>query len=284
VRTRVVIWLLILFPLLFACSEEPLSCFRKSGPVIKEERIPDRSFSSIAMFDHINLIIYPSDTNRLILEGGKDLLDDIKLDIVGSTLRVRDGGSCYRIRNVENEISLHVFVKDLYYMQVSGSGKLHFADTLYQDVFVLDVWGGSGYLYPLVVADHAIFKLHTGSADLIPAGRARAMDVHAGSYGRFDGLLFDANHAMVQHFGSNHAFVRAQVSLTTRIFASGNIYYAGDPEVRKEVSQGSGQVLPVSSYSGGTGIEGVHLREGGSSWPDVGFKGEGSAHIIVGKE
>lgn len=283
-NAKLTVWLIFMFPLLFACSEDPLLCFGKAGPVTKKEIMAERSFASIAMFGHINLIVYPSDTNRLFLEGGEQLLDDIEIDIVGSTLRVKDGGSCHRIRNVENEISLHVFVSTLYYIQVSGSGNLYFADTLHQDVFMLEVWGGSGHLYPLLVADHAVFKLHTGSADLIPAGRARHVDVHANSYGRFDGLSFDASHAVVQHFGGNHAFVRAQVSLTTRIFASGNIYYAGEAEVREEIRQGSGQVLPFSSYAGGAGIEGMHIHKSGPSLPDIDLQGDRPAHMAIGQQ
>ncbi|MFO7998933.1 MAG: DUF2807 domain-containing protein [Bacteroidales bacterium] len=240
------VWPTLLIPLMFGvscCDTKPSDCFNSSGEQTQWEIQIGEGFHSLSIHHNISLVVHPSDTDRLMLNGPENLLEKINFSVRDSMLTVKNLNTCNWVRQLDQEFRLDMYTSDLREIRYSSYGDIHFSDTLKQDVFILEVWDGFGDVLPLIHTRRATFKLHTGGALLKPAGRTGEMDVYSSSYGRFDGLDLEAGHVFFQQYGSNDAFVYAGETLRVLLMATGNIYHRGPAQPEIINHQGSGQLF-----------------------------------------
>jgi hypothetical protein len=256
-----------------SCNADKLpECFMPAGPAIEQEIQVAGGFHTLALFDDIHLEVHPGpenpwqdnqynpgpeypgqdnsghgspgQDNRLVLQGGKNLLERIDIRLQDSIISIRNRNRCNWMRDLGEKITLRLYARSIRNIQYSGSGDVVFADTLFQDHFTLEVWDGYGQVSPLIRAREASFKLHSGTATLTPAGRVEKADIWAASHGRFDGRGLQIRNAYIQHLSGNHAYVWAEDSLLVRLLSAGNLYFRGHPSVRLIEHTGSGGLYP----------------------------------------
>lgn len=237
------LWLLLL-AVAFSCNDiHRFDCLKPAGELSVKSIRDDQPFHTIFVHDDIDLVVSPGQHSKSIIEGPENLLDKIDFSLKDSVLHVRNQNTCNWVRPFGQEIVLHLHTKEIRSIQFGGTGNLSFTDTLRQASFILEVWNGHGDLQPLVVADNATFKLHSGVAVLSPQGQAQHLDVYASGMGLFDGMGFKARWVFAQHYGSNDAFIRAEELLRVRIISVGNIYHTGEAQTEVIERQGKGDLI-----------------------------------------
>jgi hypothetical protein len=83
----------------FSCdSENSLDCFQATGDIIEEDFNVD-VFKKIQVWERVQLIISQGDTQRVYVETGENLINEIKVKVEDSILTVSDGNSCNFVRD-----------------------------------------------------------------------------------------------------------------------------------------------------------------------------------------
>lgn len=239
-------WLIMaLMPgVMISCSDTSrFDCIMKAGPEATVSVYEDQPYHTISVRDDITLVIHPDTIDRLFLSGPANLLDGIIFSIKDSVCHIRNRNTCNWVRSFDQTTTLHLHTRGLRAVHFGGTGDMYFADTLYQASFELEVWNGHGELTPLIHTDKATFKLHSGVAVITPHGITSELDVFASGVGQINTLGLYADHVLAQNVGSNNAWVFASTMLHVRLLSAGNIYYAGNPEVKILDRQGAGDAI-----------------------------------------
>ena len=90
---------LIIIVLLFSCnSENAGDCFQTAGNIIQQELALD-TFDKILVNRDVELIVKEGSTQKVIIETGKNLLNDVEVIVVDSKLILSDNNSCNYVRD-----------------------------------------------------------------------------------------------------------------------------------------------------------------------------------------
>ncbi|MFT5103427.1 MAG: hypothetical protein ACI86C_001080 [Candidatus Latescibacterota bacterium] len=92
-------FLLLMFISLLGCdSDRGLNCFQAAGDIIQEE-FDMPSFTKVVVNERVQLIIEQGDTQKVIVETGKNLMNDIELSVVESRLEIINQNGCNVVRD-----------------------------------------------------------------------------------------------------------------------------------------------------------------------------------------
>src|SRR5690625_6937536 len=89
---------LIIFLFILSCNTDSVpDCIRKTGKIINQTyELPE--FHEIMTFDEVVLFIKDSSEQKVRVETGKNLLKDVKLEVVDGRLEIRNNNSCKLVR------------------------------------------------------------------------------------------------------------------------------------------------------------------------------------------
>jgi len=198
-------------------------------------------FDEISLGYPAHLIVTQGNTYKVELQGDEDDLEEIRTEVRGSTLVIRNRKEWGWFHwEVGKEVTIYVTMKNIRGLSVSGSGKIENEGTIHTSDLDLEV-SGSGKISLVAEAEDVSIDISgSGSVDLEGSGGENRVDI-SGS-GRFDAENFKSESFDIQISGSGKCTVYATKGIYAEISGSGSVYYKGDPDkVRSNVS-GSGRV------------------------------------------
>ena len=81
-------------------------CFKGTGEISTEERqLP--TFTSVYVEDNVNLIFVEDTVQKVIVEAGKNLLKNIKTEMIGDQLQIRNINKCNFVRKYDIPINVN---------------------------------------------------------------------------------------------------------------------------------------------------------------------------------
>ena len=90
---------IVIVIIVFACdSENAGDCFQKTGSIIKEE-VSLSSFDKILVNRDIELIIKEGPEQKVVIETGENLLNDVTAIVVDGKLTLTDNNTCNYVRD-----------------------------------------------------------------------------------------------------------------------------------------------------------------------------------------
>lgn len=85
--------------LMFGCdSDKALDCIQAAGDIVQTE-ISVAPFSEIIVFERTQLFIQQGDEQKVVVESGENLLNDIELKVTSNTLSIKNKNSCNLVRD-----------------------------------------------------------------------------------------------------------------------------------------------------------------------------------------
>jgi len=90
--------LLLVAMFFFSCDGDNVpDCFQNSGDIIRQEvSLPD--FSTITVFENLNLIVKQGDIQLVEIESGEFLINEVSAEVEGNRLVLRNGNTCNFVR------------------------------------------------------------------------------------------------------------------------------------------------------------------------------------------
>ena len=175
-------------------------------------------FHSIGLGISANVYLVPGNTQKVEVEGPRDILDLLKRDVRGGSWEIG-----FTERNVRNygKLNIYVTLPEVRDLSIGGSGK----------IFTEKPFDGM---------DDLTFSIG-GSGAIEFAGTARKLDVSIGGSGSVKAEKLKVEDCEVSIGGSGSAYVEVSENLDVSIAGSGDVVYGGRPRVRSSIA-GSGKV------------------------------------------
>jgi hypothetical protein len=175
---------------------------------------------------------------KVVLEGEKSLLEEIKTEVSGTKLSIKNENG----HSHNNErVTVYITMPAIEGLGVSGSGKAEIRDAVKATSLDFSVSGSGKILTGDVTASNLNVGI-SGSGDvIIGGGEAANADISISGSGNYSGeslKLADADFS-ISGSGSCKCFVSE--NLKASVSGSGNITYSGSPKIDARVS-GSGHV------------------------------------------
>ncbi|MEZ4778531.1 MAG: DUF2807 domain-containing protein [Flavobacteriaceae bacterium] len=107
---------------LFGCNSENASdCFQTSGAIV-DEVYEVQDFNRIIVWDRVKLVLVEGPEKRVMVRTGENLLNEIKVRVEDSILKVSDRNSCNFVRDYSQPTTVYVTapVDTLYVRNSSG--------------------------------------------------------------------------------------------------------------------------------------------------------------------
>ncbi|SDR74316.1 head GIN domain-containing protein [Christiangramia echinicola] len=232
---RKIIYLLAIIGLVGCDSEEAGNCLQKSGDIIQEEILVE-NFDEIIVYDKIKLYIEQGDQQKVLVETGENLLNEISVEVEAGRLVLKNENRCNFFREY-GVTSVYVTIPDLKYLRHAGNIQLESIGTLnFEELWLVSE---NQALDPEIHTD-GNFKLDLNVKNLRITNDNYSHFFLTGSVENFDGFFaagdgrLEARDLIVQnydlfHRGTNKLIVNPQQSLKGDIFSYGDIISVNRP-------------------------------------------------------
>lgn len=225
----------IIVMLLFSCNSETAGdCFQTAGNLVQEERTVS-SFSKILVKEGIELILKEDATHSVIVEGGKNLLNDIQVSVKNNELILVNNNTCNWVRDyapvkviASSPNITHVRSATQY--DVISDGVLNYPSfNIISEDFNLPESQNIGDFY-LQLNCQSFSLVFNNLSNCFISGAAVSANINfASGNARFEGENFMVDNITLYHRGSNDMLLNPQLSISGDIYSTGNVILFNTP-------------------------------------------------------
>lgn len=228
------IWVCVL---LFACdSENANDCFQASGDIITEEvAVPE--FTKLKVNRDVELVITEGATQEVLVETGKNLLNDVEFNVTNDRLEITNHNRCNFVRDY-NITKVYITTPNLTEIISSTQFKIRSNGVLnYPN---LDVHSENFHNSAIIAVGDIELTVNSQNLKVVANnlttfkfnGATENLDItFAAGDGKFKGANLNANKVSVYHRGSNAISVNPQVELKGKLVSTGNLISKNRPSV-----------------------------------------------------
>ncbi|WP_405383832.1 head GIN domain-containing protein [Maribacter sp. LLG6340-A2] len=219
--------------LLFICiscdSENASDCFQSTGDIVREEVMVD-NFTAITVFENITLVIKQGDTQKVEIETGENLRNEVSAVVEDGRLLLTDTNDCNYVRDYATT-TVYVTTPNLISIRSStgfpirSDGVLAFDSlSLLSESFNVPEAETTDGEFNLEVAVTSLSLTVNGIAYFKLKGTAESLSINiAAGDSRIEAEELVAERVAINHRGSNDILVNPQQSLTGVLRGTGDL-------------------------------------------------------------
>lgn len=240
---------LVTFIVLFTCDTENTGdCFQKAGNIITHEISLD-SFDKIVVNRDIELQIQEGIEQKVIIETGKNLLNDISAVVTNNKLTLTNNNTCnyvrdYGITKVYITSPNITQIRSSTQHDISSKGVLTYPNLviLSEDYNAPNTFTNGDF--KLQIDNNSFRLVFNNISNCFISGKTNTMNiVFASGTSRFEGRNLVAQNVTIWNRSSNDMIVNPQQSLTGRISGTGNVISVNNPPVVNIEQQYKGRLI-----------------------------------------
>lgn len=232
---------IILVLLLLLGCEKPGDCFKSSGPM-RSRTYNGLVFSKLLVNKGIAVVIKEGPEYSVNVMAGENLINDIKIDVVGDLLELTDDTSCNWTREY-GETVVYITtpnLTDLYCKTektIASDGVLQFPSLRLVSMDTFDGYDGVGTGDLILNIDNQSLTVESNNVSgFFLAGHTESMFVnYYESGGILHGEGMRAEDVEVYHRGTNNVILHPIHSIKGGIFNTGNVICYNRPELPEQV-------------------------------------------------
>jgi hypothetical protein len=221
--------------MILACgSENAGDCFQKAGSIIQLE-VSVANFDKILVNRDVELIIEEGATQKIVIETGKNLMNDVSAIVINGRLTLTDENTCnyvrdYGITKVYVTSPNITEIRSSTQYDVSSKGVLTFPSLSVssEDYNVPDTFTNGDFRLQI---DNDSFRLvFNNISNCFISGQTNNLNItFAAGTSRFDGRNLIAQNVNISNRSSNDMIVNPQQSITGKISGPGNVIAVNQP-------------------------------------------------------
>jgi len=214
-------------------SEKGSACFKKQGSLQTKEISVD-SFSKINISEGIELVIRQSDQQSVLLTAGKNMINNIKFEVIENELKITNQNGCQLLRNYHSaKIYVTTPVLEKIYSisqySIKSDGVLTFPKLHLETGIVKE---GPASVFELQIDNEYLWINENISSVFKISGKTKKLDVFFwGGNGRLEGENFFADDIYVNNRSSNDMIVFPINSISGVVRGTGNIVLKNVPPI-----------------------------------------------------
>lgn len=216
-------------------SEDSGDCFQKAGEIVTKE-VEVSGFHEIQVYDKIKLFIEQGSEEKVVIESGENLMNEITAEVVDGRLILKNENVCNLFRDY-GITKIYVTFTDLDYLEHAGNIPLESVGKITLDELWLvsenqemdpEIHTVGDFILNLevdrlrITNDNYSNYFLTGSANTVNA-------FFAAGDGRLEGRDFIVQDYDIFHRGTNKLIINPQQSLKGDIYSYGDIISVNRP-------------------------------------------------------
>lgn len=246
---RVILHILILV-LLFSCNGENVpDCFQNAGNIVQQE-FTLNVFDKITVFERVELIIKDETEQKVVVETGEYLLNDIEVSVEDGRLIIRNNNTCnltrdYGITKVYVSSPNLTEIRQSSGLTISSDGALNYDSIvlLSEDFNASEEFHTNGN-FNLEINSETVRITTNDNSSVFLSGAVTNINIGFFSGdGRFEGANLIAQNINVFHRGSNDMIINPQQSLTGEIRSTGDVISLNQPSTLDVEEFYTGQLI-----------------------------------------
>jgi hypothetical protein len=199
------------------------------------------SFSSLDIGGAFKVTLKKTGKHRVSIDADDDIIDRIRTEVVGSTLKVYIKDNNFRSHGPMN---LVIEFSSLNGMDLSGASTVICDDVITASTFELDVSGAGST--KLVLETDRLKADMTGAGSLTLRGKAREQKIDITGAGSYNAEEFECDYTDIESSGAGTARVVANKELRAECSGAGSVRYKGSPDRVFADSNGAGSVKRIN--------------------------------------
>ncbi len=244
-RLNLVFSTLLLLGILSCEKAEDRSCFKSSGSYA-ERQIPLDSIRHFDFGDRIKYRIYQDNYNKIIIKGGKNLINNIDIQNRDNVLYIENRNTCRFLRNSPDivEVEIHYPYMKSFYMDVSDS--VIFMDKIKAYSLVVEMRDGGGSLKADVDVHTISMVVSQGAGDFTLSGKADEAELKIQNNGAANAINFRSEYVYIYQNSTANMFINLDgSSALIYIDGTGNVFYGNTAGNIEREGQGEGQIIKL---------------------------------------
>lgn len=241
---RGLIFSIVCLALVFSCKKpENRACYKSIG----DESILERSLNDFSLLDlgpHLKYILVQDSVNKVIISGGKNLLNFIETNVEDDKLTIVNKNKCNFLRKLDNDIIVEIHFKEIINIYSEATEEV-FCESLTTDYLSLAMRDGIGRMKLNINVQSVNVIISHGWCNFELNGNANyaKFDVRSNGFGDAYGLnVNDSIHA-VSNSSEYFKINASNCLLRSQTHENGDVWYLGTPIELEHFSYGSGQLL-----------------------------------------
>ena len=240
---------IVISVLMMACnSEQAGDCFQTAGTIIQQE-VSVSNFDKILVHRDIELIIKEGAEQKVIIETGKNLLNDVEAVVTDGKLILTDNNSCNYVRNygvtkvyVTSPNITEIRSSTQYDVRSDGVLTYPTLTILAEDFNVPDSFTNGNFKLQI---DNVTFRLvFNNLSNCYISGKTNNLNItFAAGTSRFEGANLVAQNVTLWNRSSNDMIVNPQQSITGKISGTGDVICLNQPPIVDVVEQYKGRLI-----------------------------------------
>ena len=216
-------------------TEDGNDCFQKAGKIIQTE-VEVQNFSEIMVFERIKLYIQQGPEQKVIIETGENLLNEVTAQVEGERLILKNENSCNLVRDYEIT-KIYVTTPNLTWLRSSTGIAIESIGTLsFPDLYLLsvneeldpDIHTDGDFILDLDVENLRI--TNDNYSNYFLKGKVENFDAFfAGGDGRLEASELIVQNYDIFHRGTNKLIVNPQQVLKGDIYSYGDVVSKNRP-------------------------------------------------------
>lgn len=242
------LYVVFLFLSILSCNKEDANdCFQTSGSIITEE-VRVSSFTKIEVNEDVNLVLKEGASQKVLVETGANLINDVEVIVVGETLFLSDNNNCnylrdYGITTIYVTVPNITEIKSKTQFEVRSEGILRFPKlTLISENFT-DNSPASGN-FNLQVENEELSIVFNNLSNLFISGSTTNFIISfPGGNSRVEAENFVTDVVNISSRGSNDIIINPQEKLIGNIYGTGDVIAVHRPPIVTLISHYTGSLI-----------------------------------------
>ena len=223
--------------MIFACdSENAGDCFQTTGTIIQQE-FTVTGFNKILVNRNVELIIKEGSTEKVVVETGKNLLNDVQVEVVDNQLILTDDNICnfvrdYGVTKVYVTAPNITEIRSSTQYDIKSDGVLTYPNlTVFAEDFSEPETVTSGNFY-LDIDNERLTVVFNNLSNAFITGKTNNLQVTlASGLSLFDASELIAQNVSISNRSSNDIIINPQLKLTGKISGVGNVIALNKPPI-----------------------------------------------------
>ena len=228
-----IVFIVLLF--LSCNSEKAPGCFQSIGAVVQQE-VTVPAFNKIVVQKLVTLIIKQGPVQKVVIETGKNLLDEVHANVVNGQLTITDDNTCNYFRSY-GTTKVYITSPNITEIRNASENTISSIGVLtYPSLFLESLGDKSKYLavgdFHLDIENQSVKIRSNGIATMLLTGSTTNLElVFDNGDPRFEGQNFKANTINFQNVSSNDMLLYPVESIKGTINSTGNVILYNKPPV-----------------------------------------------------
>jgi len=234
--------------IIFACdSEDANDCWQKSGDIINRE-VETEPFTKILVNENIEMILKEGPGQKIVVETGENLLNDIVVEVIEGELILTNNNSCNYVRDYTST-KIYVTAPNITEIRsstqfdISSDGVLTYPDLIIYSEDFREAYQTTGNFY-LEINNESFRLVFNNLSNCFISGSTNNLNINfAAGNCRFEGENLLAGTINVYHRGSNDIIVHPVESITGNLYGTGDLILVNQPETVEVEQHYKGKII-----------------------------------------